>query len=274
MLGAGLQPALRQRPGPENRRIDPKIRRVFDQWKGTPALQSNLEKNAGPEKRPAPGIALGRRGQERKPGQAEHRPAVRREHDEPGAQDRLSQAGRRCSSPTAPGRGFPAAAATTTSLSTSRPASAGCGIWASTTVAQDLALKALGPPGRLDRDRSTGRSSRPRPEEENHLSPTIALYLYGRSFFLEEQPDRSGAPARRWITSSARRAKYWLKLDNRQSQAHLALALKRFGDTETAREDHALDEGAEPGRRGAGPVSGASSSCPGGGTGPRSRRRP
>ena len=27
--------------------------------------------------------------------------------------------------------------------------------------------------------------------------------------------------------------KYWLKLANRQSQAHLALALKRFGDKDT-----------------------------------------
>ena len=43
---ADVQPPLRQLPGAAHRRCrDPKIRRVFDQWKGTPALDSPLEKN-------------------------------------------------------------------------------------------------------------------------------------------------------------------------------------------------------------------------------------
>jgi len=68
--------------------------------------------------------------------------------------------------------------------------------------------------------------------DENHLTPTIALYLYGRSFFLEDQKI---APRHKeavdYFLGQAR--KYWLQLANRQSQAHLAIALKRFGDKDT-----------------------------------------
>ncbi len=71
--------------------------------------------------------------------------------------------------------------------------------------------------------------------EENHLSATIALYLYGRSFFLKEKPV---APPHQeavdYFLGQAR--KYWLKLADRQSQAHLAVALKRFGDKTVPQE--------------------------------------
>jgi len=69
-------------------------------------------------------------------------------------------------------------------------------------------------------------------KDENHLSPTIAFYLYGRSFFLEDQPiDAAQREAVDYFLAQARR--YWLDLANRQSQAHLAIALKRFGDRDT-----------------------------------------
>jgi len=70
-------------------------------------------------------------------------------------------------------------------------------------------------------------------KENNHLSAMIALYLYGRSFFLEDmaiQPKNREAVD--YFLGQART--HWLKLANRQSQAHLAVALKRFGDAETA----------------------------------------
>jgi len=70
-------------------------------------------------------------------------------------------------------------------------------------------------------------------KDRNNLSPTIAFYLYGRSFFLK---DKAIAPKHKeavdYFLGQAR--KYWLKLANRQSQAHLAVALKRFGDKKTA----------------------------------------
>ena len=72
-------------------------------------------------------------------------------------------------------------------------------------------------------------------KDNNHLSPTIALYLYGRSFFLR---DRAIGDAHKeavdYFLDQAK--KYWLKLDCRQSQAHLAVALKRFGDKATAED--------------------------------------
>ena len=66
---------------------------------------------------------------------------------------------------------------------------------------------------------------------ENHLSPTIALYLYGRSFFLSDQPVNAQYQEAIdfWLYQGRT---YWLSLF-RQSQVHLAIALKRFGDLET-----------------------------------------
>ena len=69
-------------------------------------------------------------------------------------------------------------------------------------------------------------------KDKNHLSPTIALYLYGRSFFLEDQPIGAGhREAVDYFLDQART--HWLQLANRQSQAHLAVALMRFGDRTT-----------------------------------------
>lgn len=66
----------------------------------------------------------------------------------------------------------------------------------------------------------------------NHLNETIALYLYGRSFFLKDRPiGQNHREAVDYFLGQAR--EYWLKLANRQSQGHLALALQRFGDKTT-----------------------------------------
>ncbi len=71
--------------------------------------------------------------------------------------------------------------------------------------------------------------------EKNHLSSTMALYLYGRSFFLKDKPvgNAHRAAIDYWLGQGK---KYWLALANRQSQAHLALALKRFGDKDTPQD--------------------------------------
>ncbi|MGA2067189.1 MAG: alpha-2-macroglobulin family protein [Thermoguttaceae bacterium] len=70
-------------------------------------------------------------------------------------------------------------------------------------------------------------------KDDNHLSPTIALYLYGRSFFLTERPV---APQQKEAVEYflAQAKKHWLGLADRQSQGHLAVALKRFGDKAAA----------------------------------------
>jgi hypothetical protein len=69
-------------------------------------------------------------------------------------------------------------------------------------------------------------------KDKYHLSPTIALYLYGRSFLLDDKPIApEHQEAVNYFLGQAN--KYWLQLANRQSQAHLAVGLKRFGDKET-----------------------------------------
>ena len=70
--------------------------------------------------------------------------------------------------------------------------------------------------------------------EQNHLSSTVALYLYGRSFFLDDQPitEKHQEAVNYWISQSK---SHWLDLNQRQSQAHLAIALKRFGDLDSAK---------------------------------------
>ncbi|MBF0501554.1 MAG: hypothetical protein HQM09_15555 [Candidatus Riflebacteria bacterium] len=64
----------------------------------------------------------------------------------------------------------------------------------------------------------------------NNLSADIALYFYGRSFFIKEKPVAAIArDALEYFKGQAQQ--YWLKLDNRLSQGHLALGLSRFGDS-------------------------------------------
>ncbi len=69
--------------------------------------------------------------------------------------------------------------------------------------------------------------------DNNHLSTLIAFYLYGRSFYLADQdiaPEHKTA-VNYWLSQAK---KNWVKLGVRQSQGHLAIALKRFNDLETA----------------------------------------
>lgn len=64
---------------------------------------------------------------------------------------------------------------------------------------------------------------------ENYLSSTIAMFLYGRSFFLKEKPIPSSSKvAIDYFLNQAR--DNWTKLSYRKSQGHLALALHQFGD--------------------------------------------
>ncbi|MGE5191310.1 MAG: alpha-2-macroglobulin family protein, partial [Deltaproteobacteria bacterium] len=70
--------------------------------------------------------------------------------------------------------------------------------------------------------------------DKNNLSTLIAFYLYGRSFFLQDQAvaDANKEAVNYWLGQAK---KHWLELAVRQSQGHLAVALKRFGDLNTAK---------------------------------------
>ncbi|MFH0784138.1 MAG: alpha-2-macroglobulin family protein [Pseudomonadota bacterium] len=70
-------------------------------------------------------------------------------------------------------------------------------------------------------------------DKENYVpGVTEALYLYGRSFFLRDQAiDGNHKEAVDYFLQQSR--KFWLKINSRQSQAHVAIALKRFNASDT-----------------------------------------
>jgi len=68
----------------------------------------------------------------------------------------------------------------------------------------------------------------------NHLDAWTAHHLYTRTFFLKDRSvKRADKEAFDFFSAQAR--KYWASLDSRMSRAHVALALARLGDMDTAR---------------------------------------
>ncbi|HOB53650.1 MAG TPA: alpha-2-macroglobulin family protein [Acidobacteriota bacterium] len=65
---------------------------------------------------------------------------------------------------------------------------------------------------------------------QNNLTPTAAMYLYARSFYLEDKP-LQGDAAKAALYFLKQGETHWLKLDSRRAQAQLALAEHRFGGT-------------------------------------------
>ncbi len=209
---------------------DPKIRRVFDQWKGTPALDSPLEKNEDLK-----AVAL------------EETPWVRQAESESQARRNVGILfdDNRLNSETARGLrklaemqrsdglwpwfpGGPGNDYITLYITTGFGRLRHLGV----DINVDPAVKSL---GALDAwiDRIYRNILKHGNKDNNHLTHTIAFYLYGRSFFLEDKPiGPKHKEAVDYFLGQAK--KYWLALACRQSQGHLAVALKRFGDTATA----------------------------------------
>jgi uncharacterized protein YfaS (alpha-2-macroglobulin family) len=203
---------------------DPKIHKVFEQWRGTPALDSPLEKN-----------------QELKAVVLEETPWLRQAQAESQARrnvgilfddnrlniekavltHKLAQMqlpdGAWPWFPGGPGNDY-----ITLYITTGFGRLRHLGVSIDTTSA----VKSL---NRLDLwiDRVYRDIVKHGRQDKNNLSPTIALYLYGRSFFLTDMPIKPEArEAVDYFLGQAQ--KHWLQLANRQSQAHLAVALKRF----------------------------------------------
>ena len=207
---------------------DPKIRHIFDQWKNTPALDSPLEKN-----------------DELKSVLLEETPWVRQAKSESEARRNvgvLFDANRLTSEQSVTlaklteqqledGRWpwFPGGRANdyitlyiATGFGRLRHLGADVDVGPAVRVLQRLDAWAG---EEYDRIRKL-----PKPEEYVPSS-TVCLYLYGRSFFLKDGPvDPGHRPAVNFFLEQARA--HWLKTGNRQSQGHLAIALKRFGDSE------------------------------------------
>ena len=209
---------------------DPKIRRIFDLWRATPALESPLEKN-----------------QELKAVLLEETPWVRQAKSESQARknvgllfdaNRLDEEGARALRtlseqqlseglwPWFPG-GRP-------SEYISLYITTGFGRLRHLGVEIDTAaaLRAIGGLDAWMVDHYQRIQKQPHPESYVP-SYTDALYLYGRSFFLTDQP--VAAEHRDALEFFLRQSeKFWVNVDSRQSQAHLALALHRFNRHSTA----------------------------------------
>jgi len=208
---------------------DPKIRRIFDLWKGTPALDSPLTKN-----------------QDLKSVLLEETPWLRQATAE-------SQARRNVGLLFDANRLDEETARTLSKLSEQQLSE---GLWSwfpggrpseyiSLYIATGFgrlrhldaevdvapAVKAL---GALDawmdeRYREIRRLPNPDYYIPGHLE---AIYLYGRSFFLKDRPIAAAhREAVDFFLGQSR--KFWLRTDCRMCQAQLALALQRFGDKET-----------------------------------------
>jgi hypothetical protein len=209
---------------------DPKIRRIFDQWKNTPALDSPLEKN-----------------QDLKALMIEETPWLRQAQDE-------SQARRNVGILFDANRLDTETAQTFDKLAKMQLSD---GLWpwfpgfrgdvyitlyittgfgrmrhlGAENVDLSLALKSL---DALDNwmDDTYRYVLKHGNKGVNNLSPTIAFYLYGRSFFLKDKPiaKKYQEALNYWLGQGKQ---YGLELRWRQPQAHLAIGLKRFGDAET-----------------------------------------
>jgi len=203
---------------------DPKIRRVFDQWKNTPALDSPLEKN-----------------EDLKSVLIEETPWYRQSQSESQARknvgilfddnrlnyetDRTLQKLTELQLPDGSWPWFPGGRGNdyiTLYITTGFGRLRHLGVDLNTAPA----IRSL---NRLDnwmQEQYRDIQRLPKPEEYIP-SATDALYLYGRSFFLKDKPIAAAhKTAVDFFLAQSR--KYWLKLANRQSQGHLALALKRF----------------------------------------------
>ena len=210
---------------------DPKIRRVFDQWRATPALESPLEKNEDLKSLLIEETPWYRESQS----ESQSRRNVgllfennRMSQESKRAFQKLSQMQR----PDGTWSWFPGGPANTY---ITMYIHAGFGRMRHLGIDLDIApaLKAI---THLDEwAKKTYDEIKPEERKQNHLTTKMAFYLYGRSFFLRDQPiaDKHRVSNEYWISQAK---EHWLDLASRQSQAHLAVALKRFNQMESARE--------------------------------------
>jgi uncharacterized protein YfaS (alpha-2-macroglobulin family) len=207
---------------------DPKIRKVFDQWKGTDALKSNLEKN-----------------QQLKSVMLEETPWVLQAQSESQSKRNVGLLFEENTLKANIGSAYGKLEAMQLSNGAwpwfpgGRPdpyitlyVAAGFARLRHLGAKPDMAmpLKSLDYLDRWIRD----YYDRIRDKSQNHLSPTIAFYLYGRSFYLKDRAvSAHNKVAVDYFLKQA--GQYWLDLNSRLSQGYLALAVHRFGDKKLAR---------------------------------------
>lgn len=209
---------------------DPKIRRVFDQWKGTPALDSPLMKNQDLKSvmiEETPWLIQAQNESQSRRNVGILFDANRLDNEQARALKQLTEMQLGDGSwpwfPGGPGNDY-----ITLYITTGFGRMRHLGVDVNVQPAVRSLARLDGWIEEIYRDILKSRD-----KDENHLTPTIALYLYGRSFFLKDRPiAAANKEAIDYFLGQAK--KYWLAMANRQSQGHLAIAMNRFGDKPTA----------------------------------------
>jgi len=215
---------------------NPKIRRIFDLWKNTPALDSPLAKNADLK-----GILL-----EDTPwlNEASDQSQARRKlgllFDDNHLGEQLEVTMKKLADIQNPDGLWPWFPGCHSNPYISLYIATGFARLRALGVETDItpALKAL---PQLDASLTERLASIKKAAEKdpailaaNHLDSLVAHHLYTRTFFLKDAAvKRADKEAFDYFTAQAR--KYWSRLNSRMSRAHVALALARLGDMDTAR---------------------------------------
>jgi len=206
---------------------DPRIAKVFEQWKGTEALESPLEKNTELVKTLLAETPWVRDAVDER----EARARVGQLFDTTRADNEVTAAFARLESLRHDDGGWPWFPGGRTCDPVTLSIIAGFGRLRANGVAIDVqpAVNAL--PwldGRLVEEMRRGKEI-----DEPVLTPVGAFALFARSFFRDDaRPEGPVDEAIRWCLGVGK--KTWTKL-GRRSQGHLALSLHRAGDREAAR---------------------------------------
>jgi hypothetical protein len=225
---------------------DPRIARVFEQWRGTAALESPLEKNTDLVKTLLAETPWVRDAVDEK----EARARIGLLFDATRAANETQAALARLQALRSGDGGWPWFPGGRTCDSVTLGIIAGFGRLRAAGVDIDVqpALQAL--PwldGRLVEERRWAEKVK-----EPVLTPIGVYALYARSFFSKDVPPQGEAAAAiEWGLGVGRTT--WMKLDARRSQGQLAIALKRAGDRDTALsivdslKQRSVDADAKPG---------------------------
>jgi len=230
---------------------DPRIARVFEQWKGTDALTSPLDKNSDLVKTLLAETPWVRDAVD----ETEARARIALLFDANRAANEARAALERLENLRNGDGGWPWFPGGRTCDPVSLGIIAGFGRLRAAGVDIDVqpALQAI--PwldGRLVEERNRALKAWKDKPDEIVLTPIGVCALYARSFFTQDAPpEGEAAAAMRWGFDVARKS--WMKLDPRLSQGQLAIALARAGDKPTARsiidslKQRAVDADVKPG---------------------------
>ena len=224
---------------------DPRIAKVFEQWKGTDALDSPLEKNAELMKTLLAETPWVRDAVDER----EARARIGLLFDATRAENEVRSAFERLESLRNGDGGWPWFPGGRSCDPVTLSIIAGFGRLRANGVAIDVQPAIAALPwldGRLLEEKLRAEKI-----DDPVLTPTGAYALFARSFFKEDAPpEGAAAEAIRWGLAVGKKS--WTKL-GRRSQGHVALALHRSGDRDTARsiidslKQRAVDADVKPG---------------------------